>query len=43
MEETIDLHKCIEPEKFIEILDDCIQTLEDMREKVRQEIYYDEL
>lgn len=43
MEETINLHKCIEPEKFIEILDDCIQTLEDMREKVRQEIYYDEL
>ena len=43
MEEIIEFHKCIEPEKFIDILDNCIQTLEDMREKVRQEVYYDEL
>lgn len=43
MEDIIELHKCIDPERFIEILDDSIQTLEDLREKVRQEIYYDEL
>lgn len=43
MEEIIELHKCVEPEKFLDILDDCIQTLSEMREKIRQEIYYDEL
>lgn len=43
MDDIIELHKCIEPEKFLDILDDCIQTLEDLREQVRQEIYYDEL
>lgn len=43
MDDIIELHKCADPEKFLEILDDCIQTLEDLRERVRQEIYYDEL
>lgn len=41
--DVIELHKCIDPEKFIEILDDSIQTLKDLREKVRRETYYDEL
>lgn len=43
MEEILELHKCIDADKFIEIIDEFIQALEDMREKVRQEIYYDEL
>lgn len=41
--DIIELHKCVEPEKFLDILDDCIESLEALREKIRQEIYYDEL
>ena len=43
MENVITLHKCIDTERFIEILDESIYELEQLREKLRQEIYYDEL
>lgn len=39
----IDLQKCTNPEKFLEIIDDCIEQLSQLREKIRQEVYYDEL
>ncbi len=38
--EIIEVQKCTEPEKFIEMIDDCIQSLQELREKIRQEIYY---
>ena len=41
--DIIDFRKCIDAERFLEILDSCLRTLEDLREEVRQEIYYDEL
>lgn len=43
MEDIIDVYKCVDPEKFLDILDESIQSLKDLREKIRQEIYYDEL
>ena len=41
--EIIKIKKCTEPEKFLEMIDDCIQTLKELREKVRQEIYYERI
>lgn len=39
----IEIKKCTDAEQFLEMVDDCIQTLQELREKIRQEIYYDEL
>ena len=41
--EIIELYKCVDLERFLDILDESIQSLEDLRSKIRQEIYYDEL
>lgn len=41
--EIIEVQKCTEPEKFLEMIDDCIQSLQELREKVRQEIYYNDI
>lgn len=41
--DEIKLLKCGEPQKMIEMLNDCIETLEELKEKIMQEIYYDEL
>lgn len=41
--DEIKLYACSEPEKFIEILNECIETLEELKEKIIQEVYYDEL
>ena len=41
--ENIDMQKTINPEKVIDVLDYCIEQLCETREKIRQELYYDEL
>jgi len=41
--EEITINKCTNPENFLEILDDCIEYFQKLREQIRQEIYYDEL
>ena len=40
--DIIDMQKTINPEKVIEVLDYCIDRLSETREKIRQELYYDE-
>lgn len=34
--------KYIDTKGFIEIINDCIETLEDLKDKLLKEIYYDE-
>ena len=41
--ENIEIQKCEYPEKFLEIIDNSIQYLQQLREKIRQEVFYDEL
>lgn len=40
--DIIDMQKTINPEKVIDVLDYCIERLCETREKIRQELYYDE-
>ena len=41
--DIIEIHKYFEAESLLEILDTCIETMDVLREKIRKEIYYDEL
>lgn len=34
--------KCVDAKQFIEIINDCIETLEKLKEEFLKEIYYDE-
>lgn len=39
----VDMQKTIDPEKVIDVLDFCLDQISQVREKIRQELYYDEL
>ena len=39
----INIEKCDDKEQFLELIDDCIHSLQLIREKLIQAIYYDEL
>ena len=38
----INIEKCADAKEFIEMINDCIETLENLKESLLKEIYYDE-
>lgn len=42
MNDLIKIQKCVDAKQFIEMINDCIETLEDLKESLLKEIYYDE-